>query len=109
MVFTLTGEPTILPTLPLRIGLITSLLMLSRCGLNMFAGSKSLVIVDEVGSRVGTVVVITDRRFALVWLQENSASAAGLFCADPHLMPTRLSRARERPCVTCPTTQLSPA
>jgi hypothetical protein len=74
-----------LPTLPLRIGLITSLLMLSGCGLNMFAGSKSPVIVDEVGSRVGTVAVTTDRRFVLVRLRENSTNGAGRFCAEPPL------------------------
>jgi hypothetical protein len=72
-------------TLPIRIGLITSLLMLSGCGLNMFAGSKSPVVIDHVGDRVGTMAVTTDRRVVLIRLQENSASEAGRFCAEPPL------------------------
>lgn len=74
-----------LPTSPIHIGCIISLLMLSGCGLNMFAGSKSPVIVDEVGSRVGTLAVTTDRRVVLVRLRENSANGAGRFCAEPPL------------------------
>jgi hypothetical protein len=74
-----------LPTLPIGIGCIISLLMLSGCGLNMFAGSKSPVVIDHVGDRVGTLAVTTDRRVVLVRLQENSASEAGRFCAEPPL------------------------
>lgn len=73
------------PTLSLRIGCIISLLTLSGCGLNMFAGSKSPVIIDHVGERVGTVAATTDRRVVLVRLQENSASEAGRFCTQPPL------------------------
>jgi len=72
-------------TLPIRIGVITSLLMLSGCGLNMFAGSKSPMVIDSVDNRVGTLSVTADRRVVLVRLQENSASAAGRFCAEPPL------------------------
>lgn len=79
-------------TLSLRIDSIISLLMLSGCGLNMFAGSKSPVIVDEVGSRVGTLAVTADRRVVLVRLQENSANAAGRFCAEPPLDADQMPR-----------------
>ena len=72
-------------TLSLRIGLISSLLTLSGCGLNMFAGSKAPMVIDDVGDRVGTVAVATDRRLVLVRLQENSASEAGRFCTQPPL------------------------
>jgi hypothetical protein len=85
MVFTLTGGTAMLPTLPIRIGCIISLLTLSGCGLNIFAGSKSPVVIDHVGDRVGTLAVTTDRRVVLVRLQENSASEAGRFCAEPPL------------------------
>jgi hypothetical protein len=74
-----------IPTLTIRIGCIISLLTLSGCGLNMFAGSKSPVIIDDVGGRVGTLAVTTDRRVVLVRLQENTASEAGRFCAEPPL------------------------
>ena len=73
------------PTLAIRTGCLISLLMLSGCGLNMFAGSKSPVVIDHVGDRVGTLAVTTDRRVVLVRLQENSASEAGRFCAEPPL------------------------
>lgn len=72
-------------TVPIRIGCITSLLMLSGCGLNMFAGSKAPMVIDTVENRVGTLSVTADRRVVLVRLQENSASAAGRFCAEPPL------------------------
>ena len=70
---------------PIRIGCIISLLMLSGCGLNMFAGSKAPMVIDTVENRVGTVSVTADRRVVLIRLQENSASAAGRFCAEPPL------------------------
>jgi hypothetical protein len=73
------------PTLTIRIGCIISLLTLSGCGLNMFAGSKSPVIIDDVEGRLGTLAVTTDRRVVLVRLQENTASEAGRFCAEPPL------------------------
>jgi hypothetical protein len=72
-------------TLTIRIGCIISLLTLSGCGLNMFAGSRSPVIIDDVDGRVGTLAVTTERRVVLVRLQENSASEAGRFCAEPPL------------------------
>jgi hypothetical protein len=71
------------PTMSVRIGLIMSLVMLSGCGLNMFAGAKSPVIIDKVGNRVGTLSFTNDRRVVLVRLQESSGSEAGRFCAEP--------------------------
>jgi hypothetical protein len=74
-----------IPTLSLRISLITSLLMLSGCGLNIFSSPKSPVVIDDIESRIGTLAVSTDRRVVLVRLEKDAASAAGRFCAEPPL------------------------
>lgn len=74
-----------IPTLSVRICVITSLLMLSGCGLNIFASPKSPVVIDDIESRVGTLAVSTDRRVVLVRLEKDAASAAGRFCAEPPL------------------------
>ena len=74
-----------IPTLSLRISLITSLLVLSGCGLNIFSSPKSPVVIDDIESRVGTLAVSADRRVVLVRLEENAASEAGRFCAEPPL------------------------
>ena len=55
-----------IPTLSLRISLISSLLMLSGCGLNIFSSPKSPVVIDDIESRVGTLAVSADRRVVLV-------------------------------------------
>ena len=73
------------PILSIRIFFITSLLMLSGCGLNIFASPKSPVVIDDIESRVGTLAVSADRRVVLVRLEENAASEAGRFCAEPPL------------------------
>ncbi len=74
-----------IPTLSLRTSLIATLLMLSGCGLNIFASPKSPVVIDDIESRVGTVAVSTDRRVVLVRLEKDATSAAGRFCAEPPL------------------------
>jgi hypothetical protein len=74
-----------IPTLSLRISLIASLLVLSGCGLNIFASPTSPVVIDDIESRVGTLAVSKDRRVVLVRLKKDAASAAGRFCADPPL------------------------
>ncbi len=71
--------------LSVQIFLIGSLLMLSGCGLNIFSGPKSPVVIDDIESRVGTLAVSTDRRVVLVRLEKDAASAAGRFCAEPPL------------------------
>ncbi len=73
------------PTFSLRMSLIASLLMLSGCGLNIFASPKSPVVIDDIESRVGTLAVSTDRRVVLVRLEESATSEAGRFCAEPPL------------------------
>ena len=74
-----------IPTLSLRTSLIANLLMLSGCGLNIFASPKSPVVIDDIESRVGTLAVSTDRRVVLVRLEKDATSAAGRFCAEPPL------------------------
>ncbi|MDH5641486.1 MAG: hypothetical protein OEY28_09350 [Nitrospira sp.] len=71
------------PTFPIIIGVLMCLVTLSGCGLNMFAGNKSPLIVDDVESQLGTLSFSTDRRVVLVRLQESSASEAGRFCTHP--------------------------
>lgn len=73
---------------PVRLlALSTLLLSLTGCGLSMFAGQKTPVIEDKVGSwsnhQVGTLAVTTDRRVVLVRLQGDSEGGAGRFCAEP--------------------------
>ena len=74
-----------IPTLSLRMSLISCLLMLSGCGLNIFSGPKSPVVIDDIESRVGTLAVSADRRVVLVRLEKDAASSAGRFCAEPPL------------------------
>jgi hypothetical protein len=74
-----------IPTLSLRISLIASLVVLSGCGLNIFASPKSPVVIDDIESRVGTLAVSTDRRVVLVRLEKDATSAAGRFCAESPL------------------------